>query len=437
MKSKLGFLVKYSLKKKMCSKWFIIINLLLFFVIVGLVNVDKVITSLGGDFEDINNIIVVDNTDSFANYLEKNLELIKNIPTLEFDYTYKVNNELDIDSLTVEDLKKDDIVLVVNPTNTNFVEIEFITNDTINTVVYQMILSALNNSKTNYALEKSGIDVEEYTSIATPITIERVLLNQEAKSEEQNSLATMAVPIIILPFFMLTMLLVQMIGAEVNEEKSTKSMEVILSNVSAKTHFLAKVIAGNVFVLSQGLLLMVYVVVGLIVRVLTGANQVTGGMGDMLVEANNLLTQTGLIDSLVYIIPLIILLLVLSFMAYSLVAAILSAMSTNQEDFQQVQTPIIMISLIGYYLSLMAPMFEGSLFIKICSYVPFISVILSPTLLMSGDIGVIDFVISVVLMVSVIFLLFKYGLRAYKVGILNYSSSKLWTKLYKSIRNKD
>ena len=421
----------------MCSKWFIIINLLLFFVIAGLVNVDKVITSLGGDFEDINNIIVVDNTDSFANYLEKNLELIKNIPTLEFDYTYKVNNELDIDSLTVEDLKKDDIVLVVNPTNTNFVEIEFITNDTINTVVYQMILSALNNSKTNYALEKSGIDVEEYTSIATPITIERVLLNQEAKSEEQNSLATMAVPIIILPFFMLTMLLVQMIGAEVNEEKSTKSMEVILSNVSAKTHFLAKVIAGNVFVLSQGLLLMVYVVVGLIVRVLTGANQVTGGMGDMLVEANNLLTQTGLIDSLVYIIPLIILLLVLSFMAYSLVAAILSAMSTNQEDFQQVQTPIIMISLIGYYLSLMAPMFEGSLFIKICSYVPFISVILSPTLLMSGDIGVIDFVISVVLMVSVIFLLFKYGLRAYKVGILNYSSSKLWTKLYKSIRNKD
>ena len=437
MKSKLGFLVKYSLKKKMFNKWFLIVNLLLFIVIVGLTNVDKIITSLGGDFENSNNIIVVDKTNRFASYLESNFEVIKNTPTLDFDYTYKVNNELDIENLTVNDLEKEDIVLVINPTDNNFVEIEFITNDSINTVVYQMILSALNNSKTSYALSESGINVEEYTSIVTPVNIKRVLLNEEAKTEEQNSLASMAIPLIILPFFMLTILLVQMIGAEVNEEKSTKSMEVILSNVSAKTHFLAKVIAGNVFVLSQGLLLICYGAIGLTIRVLTGASEVTGGMGDVLAEAGNVLSSTGLIDSLIYIIPLIIILLVLSFVAYSLVAAILAAMTTNQEDFQQIQTPIIMISLIGYYLSMMAPMFDGSLFIKICSYIPFISIILSPTLLMSGDVGIIDFIISISLMLGVIFLLFKYGLRAYKVGILNYSSSKLWTKLYKSIRNKD
>ena len=52
--------------------------------------------------------------------------------------------------------------------------------------------------------------------------------------------------------------LIQMIGAEINEEKTTKSMEIIISNVSPKTHFLSKVIAANAFVFIQGALLIVF-----------------------------------------------------------------------------------------------------------------------------------------------------------------------------------
>ena len=50
---------------------------------------------------------------------------------------------------------------------------------------------------------------------------------------------------------MLIIFLVQMIGAEVNEEKTTKSMEIIISNVSPKTHFLSKVLSSNLFVIIQ------------------------------------------------------------------------------------------------------------------------------------------------------------------------------------------
>ena len=51
---------------------------------------------------------------------------------------------------------------------------------------------------------------------------------------------TSVFPSLILPFFMLTIFLVQMIGAEVNDEKTTRGMEIIISNVSPKTHFLQK-----------------------------------------------------------------------------------------------------------------------------------------------------------------------------------------------------
>ena len=50
-------------------------------------------------------------------------------------------------------------------------------------------------------------------------------------------------------------------------------------------------------------------------------------------------------------------------------------MTTNLEDFQQLQTPIVIVSLAGYYLSMMASFFKGSLFVRIMSYIPFVSVI--------------------------------------------------------------
>ena len=109
-------------------------------------------------------------------------------------------------------------------------------------------------------------------------------------------------------------------------------------------------------------------------------------------------------------------------------------MTTNTEDFQQLQTPIMLISLLGYYLAIIAGGFKGSLIINILGYVPFISAILSPSLLVMGEFTVIDVLISMGLMIIVIYLLIKYGLKIYKVGILNYSSDKLWRKMFKALK---
>ena len=75
-------------------------------------------------------------------------------------------------------------------------------------------------------------------------------------------------------------------------------------------------------------------------------------------------------------------------------------------------------------------------FNRVISYVPFISAILSPSLLLSGVIGIKDIVLSILLMIVVIYFLIKYGLKIYKEGILNYSSNKLWKKMFKALKNK-
>jgi ABC-2 type transport system permease protein len=146
------------------------------------------------------------------------------------------------------------------------------------------------------------------------------------------------------------------------------------------------------------------------------------------------LVESGFIDKMLYVIPLTIILFILSFLAYSLLAGILASMTTNMEDYQQIQAPIMIICLLGYYLSILAALFEGSIFIKIASYIPFISALLAPPLLVIGQIGILDISISIIVLIIFNYLLLKYGLKVYKVGILNYSTSKLWTKIFKAAR---
>ena len=142
----------------------------------------------------------------------------------------------------------------------------------------------------------------------------------------------------------------------------------------------------------------------------------------------NTLSDSGLIDKLWIIIPITLIMILLSFIAYSIVAGVLASMTVNIEDFNQLQTPIMLISMAGYYLSVMAAMFDGSIFIRIISYVPFLSVFISPTLFVLGQITVVDMLISVVILILFVWILLKSGLKVYKVGILNYSSGNVWKR---------
>jgi SAM-dependent methyltransferase len=62
MKNKLWFLTKYSLDKKIKSKWFIIANVLLLVLIASLTNIDKIISSFGGNFNQAAIVEVIDET---------------------------------------------------------------------------------------------------------------------------------------------------------------------------------------------------------------------------------------------------------------------------------------------------------------------------------------------------------------------------------------
>lgn len=427
--NKLGFLTKYSLGKKIKSKWFIVVNIIILLVISALINMDSIIKLFGGDFNNNEEILVIDNIGVLETF--KDIYAINN-EYLKSETKYSIEEYKEGYDSAIEEIKDTDkILIVIDKDETNYITSKLITNSSMDTITYTIISNTLDSVKREEVLKSYNITNEMYEKIESKVEVERIILDSE--NTDDNMLTNLVVTIITMPFFFLTVYLVQMIGAEINEEKSTKSMEIIISNVSAKTHFISKIISSNVFVLIQGALLLIYCIIGIIIRYFINGS-IINSLPVELTTLGSTLSSSGIMDNIKIALPLMLLLLIITLFAYSIVSGVLASVTTNMEDYQQIQTPIVLILLAGFYLSSLASIFKGSIFIKVASYIPFISSLLAPTMYALGEFSLFDMLISILLMVVTILLLMKYGFRIYKVGILNYSDNNLWKKIFKSMK---
>ena len=132
MKNKFKYLVKYSLKKKIDTKWFKIVNVLLLILLVFLVNMDYLINLFGGDFEDKEKIVVVDEVGSYDTFKTYFNSLAKEMESEEY--------EIILDNLIIkqEDKIDDEVVVVLKKSDTNYLEGEIISFDTVSRTTYEM-----------------------------------------------------------------------------------------------------------------------------------------------------------------------------------------------------------------------------------------------------------------------------------------------------------
>mgnify|MGYP004500887997 FL=1 len=426
MTRKFFYLMKLSFNKKLKSKWFIAVNIILALSLFALFNLNSIITFFGGEFDKPLKVLVYDKTNISYPYLKNNIDSL----TSELE-----DKKIVVKSVSNENKKiNDDEILISLNLDDNLLKAKVISDKKIDSSVYQVIYQGLNATKQQVLMERLNLDTNTLALLSTNIDIDRVVLSDKKSQDENMSLVMSTVfPSLILPFFMLIIFLVQMVGGEICEEKTTKSMEIIISNVSPKVHLLAKIVANNLFVLLQALLLFIYGLIAFFISSRNGSLNIPSEITSVW----DSLSASGLINDIVSLLPFLLVLIILSFLAYSLLAGILASMTTNIEDFQQLQTPIVFILLAGYYLAIMAGMFQGSIFLKIAGYIPLISCLLAPTLYIMGEISILDILIAIILLIGLLYLLIRYGMKIYKVGILNYSNEKVWSKFIKAFRKEE
>ena len=113
----------------------------------------------------------------------------------------------------------------------NIYNVDFISYTYVNQIEYQFIINSLNNTKSKIALNNYNISDDDINMVYQKVDVKRQIISNENNDEISNSIIMLLSIIISLPTLILIIFLIQMIGSEINEEKSTKSMEIIIGNI--------------------------------------------------------------------------------------------------------------------------------------------------------------------------------------------------------------
>lgn len=221
----------------------------------------------------------------------------------------------------------------------------------------------------------------------------------------------------ILLMFMYFMLIMysNVLVVDIATEKGSKMIEFIFSSVSAKDYFAGKILGNFLAIIIHSI---IYIILGIISYFVAKSK----GLLDM-ININISLDQRSLI-----VIGEIFVFIILSLLAYMIIAAMLGSLASKQEDASKVASPL-MIAIVGAFMVAMIFMNRPvNLFVKIASYLPYISVFFMPLRLIKGNAGIMDGGISIMILIGSLYISYILASKVYKKHILNYSASSFFSK---------
>ena len=211
----------------------------------------------------------------------------------------------------------------------------------------------------------------------------------------------------------------QIIMNDIAVEKGSKMLEFIFSSVKAGTY-----LAGKIFgiILSMLVHFGIYVILGLLAFAIAKATGFYYKFINMLgLNIGKILSGLNL-----PLIGQIVLFMVLGIIIYIILSAMLGSLVQKQEDAGKMATPIMLIIMFAYFVSISFVGSEPNIFIKILSYVPFVSTFFMPMRLIYENASLMQGAISLIILGLGIVVMYVIAAKVYKKNILNYSSNKLF-----------
>ena len=187
MKTKLKFLIRQSLNKKIKTKWFKVANILIAICLIGIANIDRIITLFGGDFEEKREILVLDQTNQY-DIFQMNFNQIAE--TLGEMKNFEVKKSTENKDTLIKNLNEDSdsIIILLNPDIKDYITSEVISYDPIDTVTYQLISTTLNQVKSSVVLQTSGLTEEEILALTSPVNVIRTVTNENVENAESKDM---------------------------------------------------------------------------------------------------------------------------------------------------------------------------------------------------------------------------------------------------------
>lgn len=445
-----GIIIGREYLNKVKKKSFLVTTFLVPILFAGLCLLPTLI--MLGTKESAKTIAVVDRSGIVASALE-------NTETA----TYCVLEDADPEALKLS-LKENgyDGLLVVSELDT---EARTVAADVYSSKPLGMDLSENINSKINSAveawrIEQSGIDnlKEIMKDVKANVKLRSYTLDEEGKEKISESGVYMMVSMILgMIIYMFIALFGGMVMSSVIEEKASRVVEVLVSSVKATELMFGKIIGVALVALTQFFLWIVLTlaIVGIVGAVagqnLLGGNNpaelvqtvggVSAGQAEAVTAALSDQGETNVILSTIGNLPFgrIILCFVLFFIfGYMLYASLFAAIGSaveNEGDSQQLQIPLTIPLLLGFFIAIYAFKAPDSTLVFWGSMIPFTSPIVMLARLPFG-VPVWEIAVSILLLIITFAACAWISAKIYKVGILMFGKKSTWKDLWKWLKQK-
>ena len=286
--------------------------------------------------------------------------------------------------------------------------------------------------KSSKIFNKMNLSKEDLNEIATLDQYETVNLKDinddgSLENETDKSLYYAMTFIITMIAYMILVFAMQFIGQEILEEKTSRAMEIIITNIKPSSHMIAKVVSNLLYIVAIGIVMSIGVTLGGLVALsimdidISMLLSVTEGLGSEI-------SPLGMIG----FVSFIVFLLLLSTFIILTITAIMASSSSTMEDYQKMISPITILLVIPFYMNLFM---DNVLISKIASFIPIFTFFMLPNLILSGEVSVLFVVSTVIVNIITLILLIKFGSYVYKEGVLNYASKSAWQMLKQTRTN--
>lgn len=264
-------------------------------------------------------------------------------------------------------------------------------------------------------LERAGVSATDRGRIFAPTDFTTTPADPNAARQSEADY----VPSYILAyvFVILAFMAIQVYGnwvaASVAEEKSSRVMELLITAATPRQLLFGKVLGNGAAGLTQYGAVLLAALVGFLAQ---------GALSDW-ARAHGLLENVsgtsiqGLTPALAIGFGVFF---ILGFILYSILYAAAGSMASRQEDVQQIVVPLTFVGLGGYLLSFIAlPLIEAP-WVRVASWIPFVSSFLFPARIALSPPAPWEYLLSVGLLVVAIFGALWVAARIYGAGVLLY-----------------
>ncbi len=299
-------------------------------------------------------------------------------------------------------------------------KVYFSTNSKINEDDANTFSDSLKDWFTEYKISVMDVDEELLKDITTPVSSEVIEYDEFVSMDEVKIITPSQynmIYIMLMVFYMVIIMCASLVANKVVEEKANRIVEYLMTNVRPMALMLGKITAMLVAGVGEVLLILISGFASYKISEYIWPSEGPTMIGNLL--------DFGAIKGLGPVnVAICILIMVVGIFMYGLIAGLFGASVSKMEEVQQGLQIFTMIILVAFFASMIAANLMWSVgingFVRFVMIFPLTSVMLLPGVIIIGEAGLIEVIISLVLMVATaLFILWFISLIYESVIVMN------------------